>query len=64
MPENFANKNSNVIQVSDGVYINLKLITTEEQLFEKAIKKSFKELEKKELNKDSTTDKGKSDSSN
>ncbi len=51
VPENFANKNSKVKEISDGVYINLNLITTEEQDFEKAIEESFKELDDLESKK-------------
>jgi lipoate-protein ligase A len=40
----------NVKEISDGVYINLNRITSDEKEFEKAIEESFKELqgEKKE----------------
>lgn len=35
----------NVKEISDGVYINLNRISTDETEFEKAIEKSFKEIE-------------------
>lgn len=36
--------NSNVKEISDGVYINLNRITSEEGEFEKAVEESFKDL--------------------
>lgn len=41
-------KRSKVKEISEGVYINLNRITTDEKEFEKAIEESFKELEKEE----------------
>lgn len=41
---------SKVKEISDGVYINLNRITTDEKEFDKAIEESFKELEKEEEN--------------
>ncbi len=49
VPENYSNKSSTVKEISDGVYINLNRITTDEQAFEKAIEESFKKLEKNNL---------------
>lgn len=44
----FDEKRMNVKEISEGVYINLNRITTDEKEFEKAIEESFKELEKDE----------------
>lgn len=41
-------KRSKVKEISEGVYINLNRITSDEKEFEKAIEESFKELEKEE----------------
>ena len=43
-----SDRGSNVKEISDGVYINLNRITSDEKEFEKAIEESFKELEKEE----------------
>lgn len=51
VPQKSLDKNSNVKEISDGVYINLNRITTEEDAFEKAIEESFKELEEDETSK-------------
>jgi len=42
--QNPANKKLNVKEISEGVYINLNRITTDEQEFDKAIEESFKAL--------------------
>lgn len=41
-------RGSNVKEISDGVYINLNRITSDEKEFDRAIEESFKELEKEE----------------
>lgn len=43
-PRNSGKKASNVKEISDGVYINLNRITSDENEFEKAIQESFEEL--------------------
>lgn len=43
-----SDRGSNVKEISDGVYINLNRITSEEKEFDKAIEESFKELDKEE----------------
>lgn len=45
---NLEEKRSKVKEISEGVYINLNRITSDEKEFEKAIEESFKELEKEE----------------
>lgn len=45
---NSLDKTSNVKEISDGVYINMNRITTDEDDFEKAIEESFKEYENEE----------------
>jgi hypothetical protein len=47
-PHNSAAKTSNVKEISDGVYINLNRITSDENEFEKAIEETFKKLDHKE----------------
>ena len=47
VPDNSGDKHSNVKEISDGVYINLNRITSDEDVFEKAIEESFKKLEDK-----------------
>lgn len=57
-----SDKCSNVKEISDGVYINLERITSNEGEFEKAVEASFKELDemqhssKNKKNKTSKTD--------
>jgi hypothetical protein len=46
--QNPTNKWLNVKEISEGVYINLNRITTDEKEFDKAIEESFKELDKQE----------------
>ena len=48
--QNFQEKSPNVKEISDGVYINLNRITSDEIDFEKAVEESFKELDKEEEN--------------
>ena len=48
--QNFQEKVSNVKEISDGVYINLNRITSDEVDFEKAVEESFKELDNEEEN--------------
>lgn len=48
--QNFQEKISNVKEISDGVYINLNRITSDEVDFEKAVEESFKELDNEEEN--------------
>lgn len=47
VPDNSSDKHSKVKEISDGVYINLNRITSDEDVFEKAIEESFKKLEDK-----------------
>ncbi|WP_432670388.1 hypothetical protein [Flavobacterium sp. SM2513] len=48
VPHNLSDKNSKVKEISDGVYINLNRITSDEQDFEQAIEESFKKSEEKQ----------------
>jgi hypothetical protein len=52
VPHSSLDKSSNVKEISDGVYINLNRITTDDVDFEKAIEESFKEVEE---NQDTAT---------
>jgi hypothetical protein len=52
VPHSSSDKSSNVKEISDGVYINLNRITTDDVDFEKAIEESFKEVEE---NQDTAT---------
>lgn len=49
-----SDNNPTVKEISDGVYINLTRITSEEGEFEKAVEESFKKLD--EENKEHTID--------
>lgn len=49
VPHNSSDKSSNVKEISDGVYINMNRITTDEDDFEKAIEESFKQYEIQEI---------------
>ena len=53
-------KGSNVKEISDGVYINLSRITSDERDFEKDIEESFKKLDEDENRKDSHDEPSKS----
>lgn len=52
-PRNFGKKASNVKEISDGVYINLNRITSDENEFEKAIQESFEKLKEDDLSNNS-----------
>ena len=56
-------KTSNVKEISDGVYINLNRITSDESDFEKAIEESFKELDENEIEDNIKTTPKESDAS-
>jgi hypothetical protein len=48
-PQKPPSKKSSVKEISEGVYINMNRITTDEKEFDKAIEESFKDLEQEEL---------------
>lgn len=52
-PRNLEKKASNVKEISDGVYINLNRITSDENEFEKAIQESFEKLKEDDLSNNS-----------
>jgi hypothetical protein len=52
-PQKPLSKKSSVKEISEGVYINLNRITTDEKEFDKAIEESFKDLEQEESSKNS-----------
>lgn len=51
VPHNYSDKDSTVKEISDGVYINLNRISSENPDFEKAIEESFKKLDENQSKK-------------
>ena len=53
---NPSDKSSNVKEISDGVYINLNRITTDEKEFDEAIEESFRQMDAEDIPKKSQKD--------